>query len=107
MKRFVIIALTAGGAKTARQLQEHLQEQSYHTEVVLPQRLAQGKENYYPKGEFTATMHRRFNQYECDSCIMATGIVVRSLAAVIVDKTVAPAVIVMDEQATSVISLLS
>ena len=34
MKRFVIIALTAGGAKTARQLQEHLQEQSYHTEVV-------------------------------------------------------------------------
>ena len=107
MKRFVIIALTAGGAKTARQLQEHLQEQSYHTEVVLPQRLSQGKENYYPKGEFTATMHRLFKQYDCVICIMATGIVVRSLAAVIVDKTVDPAVIVMDEQANSVISLLS
>lgn len=107
MKSFVITALTAGGAKTARQLQGYLQEQSYHTEVVLPQRLAQEEENYYPKGEFTATMHRLFKQYDCVICIMATGIVVRSLAAVIVDKTVDPAVIVMDEQANSVISLLS
>ncbi|MBB1079422.1 cobalt-precorrin 5A hydrolase [Limosilactobacillus sp. STM2_1] len=107
MKRFVIIALTVGGAKVARYLKKRLQEQECHADVVLSQRLAQDDENYYLKGEFTRTIHRLFKEYDCVICIMATGIVVRSLASVIVDKTVDPAVIVMDEKATNVISLLS
>lgn len=107
MKKFVIIALTTGGANTARYLRERLQEQVYHVALVLPQRLAQDDEDYYLEGKFTTTIHQLFNEYDCVICIMATGIVVRSLASVIVDKTVDPAVIVMDEKATNVISLLS
>ncbi|MBA1393957.1 cobalamin biosynthesis protein CbiG, partial [Lactobacillus sp. XV13L] len=44
---------------------------------------------------------------DCVICVMATGIVVRSIAPMIVDKTVDPAVIVIDEKAYHIISLLS
>ncbi|WP_267201078.1 cobalt-precorrin 5A hydrolase [Limosilactobacillus kribbianus] len=107
MKRFAIIALTSTGAATARRLATALQAQPLTVDRYFPQRLAQNGENYYRRGEFTATMHRLFKEYDCVVCIMATGIVVRSLTGVIIDKTVDPAVIVMDEQANHVISLLS
>lgn len=107
MKRFGIIALTSSGAHTARQLLTQLQSNQRQVSLYLPQRLARGTENYYFKGDFTAAIRHLFKEYDCVVCIMATGIVVRSLAGIIVDKTVDPAVIVMDEQANHVISLLS
>ncbi|WP_373842149.1 cobalt-precorrin 5A hydrolase [Limosilactobacillus sp.] len=107
MKRFGIIALTSSGAHTARQLLTQLQSNQRQVSLYLPQRLARETENYYCKGDFAAAIHHLFKEYDCVVCIMATGIVVRSLAGIIVDKTVDPAVIVMDEQANHVISLLS
>lgn len=107
MKRFVVIALTSNGAAAARQLLKQLRENGREADLFLPQRLAGDNENYFQKGQFTATIHRLFKEYDCVICIMATGIVVRSLSKVIVDKTVDPAVIVMDEQTHHAISLLS
>lgn len=48
-----------------------------------------------------------FNKYDYIVFIMAAGIVVRSIASYIKDKTVDPGVIVMDEKGKNVISLLS
>jgi cobalt-precorrin 5A hydrolase len=108
MKRFAVIALTTGGEKTARCLVELLAgQQRLMTDLFLPQRLAQAGEAAFAKGKFTPTIHRLFREYDCVICVMATGIVIRSLAGVIVDKTVDPAVLVMDEKANHVISLLS
>lgn len=107
MKRFGMIALTSSGAQTGRKLLGQLKEQGLSVQLCLPKRLAKDSEDYYQKGQFTATMHRLFKANDCVICIMATGIVVRSLTGITVDKTVDPAVIVMDEQAKHVISLLS
>jgi len=51
--------------------------------------------------------HEIWNQHNVILCIMATGIVVRTVAPFIKKKTVDPAVLVMDEQGKFVISLLS
>lgn len=107
MKRFAIIALTSGGKKTAQGLRQRLTDRQMAVDLFLPQRLAQDEENYFGKGEFTATIQQLFREYDCVICVMATGIVIRSLTGVIVDKTVDPAVLVMDEKANHVISLLS
>lgn len=48
-----------------------------------------------------------FNKYSELIYIMATGIVIRSIAPYIRDKTLDPAVVVMDEKGRNVISLLS
>ena len=48
-----------------------------------------------------------FNKYECVVFIMATGIVVRSIAPYLEDKRKDPAVVVLDEKGKNVISLLS
>lgn len=107
MKRFVVIALTSNGAAAARQLLNQLRTKGFKTDLFLPQRLAGDNEDCFQKGQFTVTIHRLFKDYDCVICVMATGIVVRSLSDVIVDKTVDPAVLVMDEKAHHVISLLS
>ncbi len=98
-----ILALTAGGAELARRLAEKLPE----SQLILPAKLARMGESSFAQGQFTATFDAAFRQSNCLICIMATGIVVRKLAAVIVDKTSDPAVLVIDEQANHVISLLS
>ncbi|MBF0099921.1 MAG: cobalt-precorrin 5A hydrolase [Desulfobacterales bacterium] len=48
-----------------------------------------------------------FHEYKCHVFIMAVGIVVRLIAAYLKNKCVDPAVVVMDEKAQHVISLLS
>lgn len=98
-----VIALTKEGAALARQIKQSLPA----SELVLPEKYALPEENNFKKGQFKLTLKRLFTQFECVICVMATGIVVRSIAPYIEDKTVDPAVLVVDEQANHVISLLS
>lgn len=49
----------------------------------------------------------QFHRFPCHIFIMATGIVVRMLAPLIIDKTRDPAVVVIDDQGKNCISLLS
>ncbi|QLL69174.1 cobalt-precorrin 5A hydrolase [Lactobacillus sp. 3B(2020)] len=105
--KFAIIALTKQGSATARKLQKVLQAKAINSQIYVSQRYAQSVEITFGKGEFQPTLHQLFTTYDCVICIMATGIVVRSIAPWVKDKRIDPAVIVMDEQANHVISLLS
>ena len=97
-----IIALTSQGALLARRIGELM-----HGNVFLPERFAAPGEQSFGKSQFTTTCQRLFHEMDGVICIMATGIVVRTIAPLIQDKTVDPAVLVVDERANHVISLLS
>lgn len=101
--RYALVALTETGKATALALQEKLQANS---QVYTMPRLADETATAL-EGSPIQAIAKLFTEVDVLICIMATGIVVRSIAPVVVDKTADPAVIVMDEKATNVISLLS
>ena len=59
------------------------------------------------QGRVADSLHRCWQHYEGIVCIMATGIVVRSIAPLLADKTTDPCVVVTDQQGRHVISLVS
>lgn len=61
----------------------------------------------YNKENFKESLRAGFGRYDSLVCIMATGIVVRILAPLIVHKTSDPAVVVLDQKGKYAISLLS
>lgn len=61
----------------------------------------------YNKENFKAALREAFHKYDYLVCIMATGIVVRILAPLLVHKTSDPGVVVMDQKGRFAISLLS
>ena len=61
----------------------------------------------YNKENFKENLRAGFGRYDSLVCIMATGIVVRILAPLIVHKTSDPAVVVLDQKGEYAISLLS
>lgn len=86
-----ILALSAGGKKLA----SHLATQLPEAEVI--------EISHTIANTLTQSWHR----YDGLICIMATGIVVRSIAPLITDKKTDPAIVVLDEKGLFVISLLS
>lgn len=97
-----VIALTKQGSRLARRIADLMQGTVY-----LPERFAVANEQTFGKGQFTKTCQRLFHEMDGVICVMATGIVVRTIAPLVEDKTVDPAVLVVDERANHVISLLS
>ena len=61
----------------------------------------------YGKENFKQHLQEAFRHYDYLVCIMATGIVVRILAPLIVHKTSDPGVVVLDQKGRHAISLLS
>ena len=61
----------------------------------------------YGKENFKENLRNAFSRYDYLVCIMATGIVVRILAPLIVHKTSDPGVVVLDQKGRHAISLLS
>jgi cobalt-precorrin 5A hydrolase len=57
--------------------------------------------------KFADTIAANWHHYDAFICIMATGIVVRAIASLLVDKLTDPCVIVLDEKGRHAISLLS
>lgn len=76
---------------------------------LLGQRLAAALEGdfYACKGHLTETFALAWREYRQMVCIMATGIVVRTLAPLLQDKYHDPAVVVCDERGHYAVSLLS
>lgn len=67
----------------------------------------ESEKTFVIEGSLGTFMKQLFEDYDYLICIMATGIVVRSIAPYVVSKFKDPAVIVMDEKGKHVISLLS
>ncbi|PHR26480.1 MAG: cobalamin biosynthesis protein CbiG [Desulfotalea sp.] len=88
-----VIAVTEGGHKLAATLVEQLSTATL---------LSRDKDE-----KIAECIARNWQQLDGLVCIMATGIVVRSIAPLIVDKQVDPCVIVCDQLGAHVISLLS
>lgn len=61
----------------------------------------------FGKEEFRKNMTEAFQSYDALVCIMAAGIVVRTLAPCLVHKSKDPAVVVMDQKGRYAISLIS
>ena len=85
-----IIAITQGGRKLAQKLQAKLPNSIILTEKGVSRNLVN---NWQGFGGFV--------------CVMATGIVVRSIAPLLGDKRTDPCVVVVDEKGKHAISLLS
>jgi cobalt-precorrin 5A hydrolase len=96
-----ILALTPKGAALARRLSRRLPGAS----PCLPQ--AQAGESDLPFSRLSAVFREAFVQGDNLVCIMAAGIVVRSLAPYLKGKDTDPAVVVVDEAGEFAVSLLS
>jgi len=101
--KICLISLTSGGSKLARKIRKLIPDSA----LIIPAKYALNDEDGYVKGSFTEQFEKAFRSYDCVVCIMATGIVVRKLSSLVEDKTVDPAVLVVDELGNHVISLLS
>lgn len=101
--RAVVFALTAQGALTARRVQAVLPE----ADVFVSSRCRVS----YPEARgflrLAEAVRENFSRYDALIFLMATGIVVRTVAPLLRGKLVDPAVLVLDERARHVISLLS
>lgn len=85
-----ILALSRGGCDLGRRLASDLDGEFFAC-----------------KGRLAAVMAEVWGEYGSIICIMATGIVVRSIAPLLVDKYRDPAVVVCDELGRFAISLIS
>jgi cobalt-precorrin 5A hydrolase len=77
------------------------------SEVLVSEALGAGRRADGRFQSLSAAFRERFRSYRGHVCVMATGIVVRMLAGVLVHKAEDPAVVVVDDAGTFAISLLS
>jgi len=89
-RRCAVLALSRGGCALGRRLAESL-----------------GGDFFACKGQVAATVAQIWDRYQAIVCIMATGIVVRTIAPLLRDKYRDPAIVVCDAQGRFAISLLS
>ncbi|MDO9566141.1 MAG: cobalt-precorrin 5A hydrolase [Candidatus Desulfaltia sp.] len=101
--RFAVWALTTEGLKKAFVIVDSLKDADGYG----PERRINGDSPFKGFQHFQARVHKVFHDYEGHIFIMATGIVVRVIAPLLQDKIHDPAVVVIDEKAQYVISLLS
>lgn len=105
-KQIAVISFTKNGALTARKIVESLKKGGYDS-------IAYGKKNFSDEmgllclEQSLSEWTKEHFSKEALIFVGATGIAVRAIAPYIKGKTVDPAVIVVDEKGTYVISLLS
>jgi cobalt-precorrin 5A hydrolase len=93
-----VYALTAGGARVARRIADGLDR----ADLFLPRRLEPG--GFERLAEALAA---NWDRYPVHVVVAASGIVVRSIAPLLVHKTIDPAVVVVDETGRFALSLVS
>lgn len=100
--QIAIWALTTEGARLGRRLQDHLPG----SRLFLGPRVKgfADHDRFHRLGD---ALPRHFRRFKGHVFIMAAGIVVRSLAALVAHKTEDPAVVVLDECGHHAVSLLS
>lgn len=102
-KSWAFISLTLKGLERCQTLRTAL---GVDGDILCLAKRASGREDRVFES-FQQMMACAFSEYEVLVCLMASGIVVRALAPLMVSKTSDPAVLVMDERGRFCISLLS
>lgn len=104
--RAAVFALTEQGAILAKVIKQSVPQVAA---VFLPDRMKResASEECHFFSHFGSALRESFACYDVLVCIMATGIVVRTLASLLKDKLADPAVVVCDEGGSFAISLLS
>jgi len=104
--KIALLALSKQGKALGWQIQEGFASE---IDFYLQENLLAEKEKFssFPRGGLSRLMGKLFIEYDAIVCIMALGIVVRTIAPYIQDKRYDPAVVVIDELGKSVISVLS
>ena len=98
-------AVTRGAGNIAKKFEKILGKKDFKIEVFTLKKF--NIEDTIQMENFTETLEKEFNSYDGHIFIMATGIVVRKISTLIKSKDIDPAVVVIDEGAHFVISLLS
>jgi len=101
--KYAVWAITPNGATLAGKIQQSLNNADCH----IPLRMKGHDDGCVGFENFKAKVLSSFCHYKGHIFIMATGIVVRIIAPLIKDKTVDPAVVVLDDKGSHCISLLS
>ena len=101
--RIAVWALTPGGAALAARLAAGLPG----AEVLVSETLLPAATTAVPFASLKTELAARFRAYRGHVCVMATGIVVRLLAGLLVHKAEDPAVVVVDEAGRFAISLVA
>lgn len=100
-----VLALTARGAALGAKLQRKLGSMAH---LYVPVRYRQEyRDCFYLESSLSETIKSIWSNYRRFVFIMAAGIVVRTIAPLLVSKSQDPAVVVLDEQGEHVIALLS
>lgn len=104
-----VVSLTKNALRNAIWLRSRMLSEADRIDIYAPGKLkaeAKGEFIRYYEEKFSETVQQIYAKYEHLIFIMATGIVVRSLAPLLKDKTLDPAVVVMDEKLEYAISLV-
>ncbi len=101
--KIALWALTPGGAALAARLAAGLPV----AELLVPEALLPAAPSAVPFASLKTELAARFRAYRGHVCVMATGIVVRLIAGLLVHKAEDPAVVVVDEAGRFAISLVS
>ena len=102
-RRTAIWAITPNGAGLARAMAARID----HSTLFLPQKLATAGDGAIHFERLTPILQERFTHFSDHVFVMATGIVVRTIATRLGHKTTDPAVVVCDEAGRFAISLVS
>jgi len=103
--KIVIITITRNGARLGAKPKSGFTESELY---ALPKYLGTAGSGSVPiEGDLVSLFSRLWEQIDGFICIMATGIVIRSVAPLLKDKTSDPAVVVVDDAGKFAISLLS
>jgi cobalt-precorrin 5A hydrolase len=102
-KGVAVWAVTPGGGRIAASIASRLPDATLHVSAALPLEM----DNARRFGRLSETLRGCFGDYAGHIFVMAAGIVVRAIAPLIQNKTVDPAVVVVDEAGRHAISLIS
>lgn len=102
-KPLAVYAATAKGAVTAGRVAAGLPEATLH----LPRRLADEYENAAGFDRLTEALTQSFRRFRGHVVVAASGVVIRAVAPLLIDKTVDPAVVTVDPHGRYAVSLLS
>ena len=107
--RLACMALTGQALQLAQNIRQCLDEyvDIYVSEKLVPDEEIQRRWQVHTFAKFSEAVERNFSAYDGLIFVMATGIVVRTIAPLLNDKLTDPAVVVFDEQGKHGISLLS